>query len=257
MQVVDTHCHIHFESYKLNPEQVLKDAAAAGVSKVICVGCSVADSAVAVAFAEAHDNVWASVGAHPHDGQDYLKDEAGSLKKLKELAAHPKVVAIGEIGLDYFHKHSSKEDQIRALRSQIKLGLEVKKPFIFHIREAFADFWPIFDEFSGIKGVVHSFSAYEAELEAVLSRGLYVGLNGIMTFTTDYKQLEAAKKIPLENLLLETDAPFLTPKPFRGSICESKHTAVTAEFLAHLRGEDAEHLTTVTTRNASDLFSLT
>ena len=186
MEIVDTHCHIHFKNYKLDAEQVLKDAARAGVNRVICVGCSVSDSAVAVAFAEAHDNVWASVGAHPHDGQDYLKDETGSLKKLQELIAHPKVVAVGEIGLDYFHQHSTKEDQARALRSQIKLGLEAKKPFIFHIREAFDDFWPIFDSYNGVRGVLHSFTDDNANMAKAIQRGLYIGVNGISTIAPGF-----------------------------------------------------------------------
>jgi TatD DNase family protein len=127
-------------------------------------------------------------------------------------------------------------------------------PLIFHVRDAFDDFWPIFDSYEGIRGVIHSFSAGLPELEQIQRRGLYVGLNGIMTFTKHVKQLDAAKAIPLARLLLETDAPFLTPQPFRGSICEPRHVRVTAEFLAELRGESLSELANATTRNAQSLF---
>ena len=118
------------------------------------------------------------------------------------------------------------------------------------------DFWKIIDSYDGIKGVVHSFSSDEGQLEEILKRSLYVGLNGIMTFTKDEKQLNAAKKVPLDKLLLETDAPFLTTKPFRGNRCEPKHVVLTAEFLASLRGESTERLADVTTNNANNLFKI-
>jgi TatD DNase family protein len=129
-------------------------------------------------------------------------------------------------------------------------------PFIFHIRDAWETFWPIFDSYKGLRGVVHSFSAHEEQLEQILGRGLYVGLNGIMTFTKDAQQLAAAKKVPLDKLLLETDAPFLTPKPYRGQRCEPKHVRNVAEFLAELRGETLEELAAATTKNAVGLFNL-
>jgi len=142
------------------------------------------------------------------------------------------------------------------LRAQIRVGLDSRLPFIFHIREAFADFWPIFDEYKISRGVVHSFSAGPKELEQILSRGLYVGLNGIMTFTKDDQQLQAAELVPLNKLLLETDAPFLTPVPYRGQTCQPKHVLDTAKFLADLRGEDLQDLAAATTANAAELFNI-
>ena len=122
--------------------------------------------------------------------------------------------------------------------------------------QSFDEFWPVFDHYKGLRGVVHSFSSNMAEMEQILSRGLYVGLNGIMTFTKDQQQLEAAKCVPLSNLLLETDAPFLTPAPFRGKVGESKYVRTTAEFLAGLRGEDLNALAAATTANAKELFGI-
>jgi len=142
------------------------------------------------------------------------------------------------------------------LKFQLDLAQEFNLPLIFHIRDAFEDFWPIFDQYKGLKGVVHSFTANTKELEEVLARGLCVGLNGIMTFTKQANQLAAAKAVPLDKLLLETDAPFLTPAPFRGTICEPKHVRVTAEFLSHLRNESLEDIAAATTQNAAQLFKL-
>ena len=127
---------------------------------------------------------------------------------------------------------------------------------IFHVRDAFDDFWPIFDEYKGIRGVIHSFTATTKELDQILTRGLFVGLNGIMTFTKDDKQLEAAKSVPLDRLVLETDTPFLTPKPFRGKINEPKNVVVIAEFLSDLRGESLKELSEATTNNSNQLFNL-
>jgi TatD DNase family protein len=277
MKFFDTHCHIHeiladthvsdeshsggesmHERWKKNDKtagQVLADAAAAGVESLICVGCTGPDSKLAVEFVKGRDNLWASIGIHPHEAQDYA-NYPKKLAEFAELTLKPKVVAVGECGLDYFYEHSPKQDQEKILRFQIELALKHNLPMIFHVRDAFEDFWPIFDSYSGIRGVVHSFSAGEKELGQIIERGLYVGLNGIMTFTKQVKQLDAAKLVPKDCLLLETDAPFLTPQPFRGNICEPKHVRVTAEFLAGLRGESLEELAKTTYTNARFLFGL-
>lgn len=255
IELVDTHCHIHFPDYQLDPDEVRLAAEAEGVNRLICVGCTLADSEAAVAYAAQHENVWASIGLHPHEGSIYVNDHK-SLQIFRDLAHKPKVIAIGECGLDYYYEHSSKEDQKKLLRFQLDLAQEYGLPLIFHVRDAFEDFWPIFDQYEGLRGVIHSFTATSKEIDEIVSRGLYIGLNGIMTFTKNEVQLDAAKAIPLDNLVLETDAPFLTPVPFRGKICEPKHVRVTAEFLSNVRGESLEVLATATTANAKRLFNL-
>lgn len=271
MELTDTHCHIHEASRdvsgnnptqtlwlrdsSLNPEQILKDAAKENVTRVICVGTTTDDSAVAVNFAKGHANTWASIGIHPHEAKSHINDTE-KLHKFNGLASRRKVVAIGECGLDYYYNHSPKKDQKQLLRFQLEVAAKHDLPLIFHVRDAFEDLWPILDEFKDVRGVIHSFTATISELEQILSRGLYVGLNGIMTFTKDKRQLEAAKAVPLQKLLLETDAPFLTPVPFRGTICQPKHVRVVAKFLADLRGETLEELANTTTTNAKELFSL-
>jgi TatD DNase family protein len=252
MQLVDTHNHIHFPDYGLDPDEVIKAAREDGVERMICVGCTLKDSRLAIDMAAHYDDIYASIGLHPHDSKDYVNDEK-TLQQFRELARSPKVVAVGEIGLDYYYNHSSKEDQIKMLRFQLDVAKEYKLPLIFHVRDAFDDFWPIFDEYEDLTGVVHCFSAGLRELEQILARGLYVGLNGIMTFTRNDYQLAAAKAVPLDHLLLETDAPFLTP--VRGTICQPKHVRCTAEFLAELRGQPLDELAAATTQNAKALFN--
>ncbi|HSX29717.1 MAG TPA: TatD family hydrolase [Candidatus Saccharimonadales bacterium] len=269
--LTDTHCHIH-EAWRSvngddataklwakggNPDadDIIARALADDVTKMLCVGTTLPDSAMGIEFVSSRDHVWATIGLHPHEAKDYATDS----KKLADfvaLAGKPKVVAVGECGLDYFYNHSSKADQEKVLRFQIELALRHNVPVIFHVREAFDDFWPIFDDYQGTRGVIHSFSATEKELGQALERGLYIGLNGIMTFTKHVKQLDAAKVVPLDRLLLETDAPFLTPQGYRGSICEPKHVRVTAQFLSELRNESLDELAMATTNNANKLFRL-
>ena len=271
MEIVDSHCHIHeaqsdiggedavhdkwLHAQKDDADQIITDAIAAGVTRMICVGCDVRDSKVAVDFVQGRPAVWASIGIHPHEAKRYM-DNSDDLVDFAGLAVRQKVVAVGECGLDYFYNHSDKRDQERILRFQIELAVQHDLPMIFHIRDAFDDFWPIFDSYKNVRGVVHSCTATRKELDQLLERGLYAGVNGIMTFTKDKEQLAAAKIIPLERILIETDAPFLTPAPIRGTICEPKHAAMTLAFVAQLQGITDQQLAEASTANARRLFNL-
>lgn len=269
MQLFDTHCHIHEIMQPLTSvhkkwaecgitdvDAVFTSARHEGVTRAICVGTTAIDSELAVACVANREGLWASIGVHPHEAQVHLQNPE-KMDLLASLAGKPKVVAVGECGLDYFYNHSPAEAQIEVLKYQLELAQKHNLPVIFHVRDAFDDFWPIFDQFSGVTGVIHSFSSTKYDLEQILARkGLYVGLNGIMTFTRQQEQLEAAKSVPLDRLLLETDAPFLTPAPYRGKICEVKHVKVTAAFLAELRNETLERIADETTKNARTLFSV-
>jgi TatD DNase family protein len=255
MDFIDTHCHIHSKDYGLDPDLVIKDGAEAGVSAAIVVGTDLEDSKLAVKFAKSHDNIYSSIGIHPHEAKDYINDQK-KLNEFASLADDKKIVAIGECGLDYYYNHSPKADQKKILEFQLELAQKHNLPVIFHVRDAFEDFWPIIDRYPNIRGVIHSFTASKEILQEILSRNLYVGLNGIMTFTKNQAQLDAAKLVPLEKMLLETDAPFLTPAPYRGTIAQLKHVINVAFFLSELRNETLESISKVTTSNAKKLFNL-
>jgi len=271
VEFFDTHCHIQesgdvaetetdptrkrwLKNGNMLPQELIERARDAGVTRLMAVGCTLEDSQRAVALAAHQPKVWASIGIHPHEAQKHL-DNPEWLTQFATLAADTNVSAIGECGLDYYYENSPKEAQAQILRFQLELAQKYDLPVIFHVRDAFDDFWPIFEEFSGLRGVIHSFTTTEAELKRVLAHGLYVGLNGIMTFTNDPAQLAAAKAVPLEKMVLETDAPYLTPKAVRGNICEPQHVRLTAQFLAELRGDTIDYLANATTQNARQLFS--
>jgi TatD DNase family protein len=270
MDLFDTHCHMHemvrrvspvhdkwySDKQKRTPESVLAAAREVGVNRLLCIGTTLADSQLAVEFVAEREGTWASIGIHPHEAAGH---QASSVKQqFAELASASKVVAIGECGLDYFYTHSPKSAQLELLKFQIELALEHNLPLSFHVREAFDDFWPLFESYrgAGLRGVLHSYTDSMANLERAVKHGLHIGVNGIATFAKSEERRVIYRTIPQNLLLLETDAPFLTPEPFRGTVCESKHVRVTAEFLAELRGEQAITFAAATTANARALFKV-
>jgi len=272
ISIVDTHCHIHeiggpegdFTHQKwakagvTDPDAVVAAAAAVGVDRLICVGCDVDDSRLAIDFVQSRDNTWASIGIHPHEAKRYA-DDSTELARFAAMATEPKVVAVGECGLDYYYEHSPRADQLAILEFQMELASRLKLPMIFHVRDAFDDFWPVFDRFSGLRGVIHSFTADKNVLEQSLERNLYIGLNGIVTFSKIQEQLTAAASVPMSHVVIETDAPYLTPTPYRGTICEPKHARTNLEFIANLQGVPPQEMSAFaakTTENACRLFNL-
>ncbi len=250
MIFTDTHCHIHEESYQ-DAEAAYQRAIEAGVQRLICVGTDEKSSREAVEFANNHENTWASVGLHPHDATSGI-EAVEELEELIKSDKNKKIVAVGEIGLDYFYDNSPREQQIKMLHAQLKLAQMYDLPVIFHVREAFADFWPIYGSYEGLRGVLHSFTDNLSNLEKATSQGLLIGVNGISTFARDKTEVYAA--IPLENLILETDAPFLTPVPHRGTVNEPAFITLIAQFHANLRSISLEELSRATQRNATKLF---
>lgn len=248
--LVDTHCHIH-ESYDLPIDDVLERANAADVQRYICVGTSTESSRLAIEFSRHHPYAYAAIGVHPHDTSKGYDEIA----KLAEDGAE-KLVAIGEIGLDYFYTHSPREVQIAALRAQLDVAVRYNLPVIFHVREAFEDFWPIFDSYNGIRGVLHSFTDSRENMEKAIAKGLYIGVNGISTFTKDEAQKAMFDAIPLDRLVFETDAPFLTPNPYRGKVNEPAYVEVIAQYHADRRALSLKEIAQASTQNARALFSL-
>lgn len=248
---VDTHCHIHEPQYAPVPDEIVGRARAAGVRQMICVGTSQESSRQAVAFASAWEDCYASIGVHPHD----TKEGWGGVLQLAREQPQ-KLVAVGEIGLDYFYTHSPREVQIEALEAQLQCALDAGLPVIFHVREAFNDFWPVFSNFSGVRGVLHSFTDTRENADRALTEGLYIGVNGISTFTKDAAQKELYATLPLNRILLETDAPFLTPVPKRGTVNEPAFLPLVAEHQASVRQTSVSDIAAATTANAHALFAL-
>jgi len=245
--LVDTHCHIHEADYPLDISETLRRAHENGVDQLLCVGTGVDSSRLAIQFVASHPEAFATIGVHPHDTKD-------GWEELASIIETGKVVAIGEIGLDYYYNHSPKDIQIKALEWQINLALNHNLPIIFHVRDAFDDFWPIIDNFKNIRGELHSFTDNQSNLEEGLRRGFFVGVNGISTFTKDEKQKELFAGIPLDRLLLETDAPYLTPIPYRGKVNEPAYILTIAEHQAAARGITVDEIAQATTANARALF---
>jgi len=247
--LIDTHCHIH-EPYDLPLAEVLALAKDDGVRQMICVGTSEESSRKAIAFANEHNEAFASIGVHPHDTKD-------GYAAIAELAGtSDKLVAVGEVGLDYFYTNSPRETQVAALKEQIEVALAHNLPLIFHVREAFDDFWPIFESYKGVRGVLHSFTDSKENMEKAISHGLYIGVNGISTFTKDEAQKAMFDAIPLDRLVFETDAPFLTPAPYRGKVNQPAYVRIVAEYHAQRRGISLEEIAEVSSQNARALFSL-
>lgn len=260
--LVDTHAHIHFDEFVDDLEAIFDNCRKYGVGRIITVGTDELDSKKALEFIHNEDvikksegvKLYATVGLHPHEA----KHGNDALLTIEELAKDggygKKLVAIGECGLDFYRNNSSKRDQYRALEFQIELALELDLPLVFHVRDAWDDFFGIIKNYPNLCGVVHSFTGGIDEIEKASQHNLYFGLNGIITFTKDQSQLEAIKLIPSNRLLLETDCPFLSPEPLRGKRNEPANVALVGKFLAKLRGDQFSSFCQNLSYNAEVLF---
>ena len=257
--LIDSHCHLQdSEYYKFNREQVYQAALDEGVNKMVCVGTDKRSSTEAVDFSMDHEAAYASLGIFPQEankGWEFLNNLYNdSLLRYKSKKITSKIVAIGEIGLDYFGDEVPASVQIKALEYQIQTAIDNDLPIIFHIRQAFADFWSVFDNFKGIRGVIHSFNDSAVNLNECLKRDLFIGVNGLSTFVKKPEQIELFTNIPLDRVLLETDAPFLTPVPKRGIINEPRFVKLVAIDQAKKRNIDITQVERTTTENACKLF---
>lgn len=251
MRLIDSHCHIHDREFfnDAQRDEIYERAIAADIGMIV-VGTDQLSSREAVQFADAHDMAWAAVGVHPHEARDGC-DGIAELVTLSD-----KTVAIGEIGLDYFYNHSSRDAQIAVLEQQLQIAIDHNLPVSFHVREAFDDFWPVLDNFSGVRGVLHSFTDNRQNADKALERDLKIGVNGISTFTKDLAQAGLYRELPLESIILETDAPFLTPKPLRGKINEVGYVELVAQWTASQREIAVEEVAKVTCSTTRELFSI-
>lgn len=259
MQLIDTHCHIHDREFfsKDDAEQVYRRSAES-LEAMLLVGTSLQDSKDAVVFASDHSSkCFVAVGIHPHEAGKLTPEQiTDTIQQLREVADSAVVRAVGECGLDFYYNDRSEAliKQTQLLEGQLQIATDYKLPVTFHVREAFDDFWPILANFPDVTGVLHSFTDRANHVETALGRGLSIGVNGIATFTSHAWQKEIFKSIPIESIVLETDAPFLTPHPIRGTINEPRNVTYVTKYLAELRGEDEQYITEHTTANARRLF---
>ena len=235
-------------------EAVLLGLKEKGVAYVMNVGCCLDSSRDCIAMAEAYPFVYASVGSHP-DSADEV-DEA-AIDRYRQMAAHERVLAIGEIGLDYHYEDIPREIQQRAFRLQMELAQELQMPVIVHEREAHDDGMRIVKEFKDVGGVFHCYSGSAEMARQLVDMGWYIGFTGVLTFKNARKAVETAQRIPLDRIVLETDCPFMAPEPFRGKRCDPGYLFRMAERLAELRGISVEEVHAITTENAKRLYRIT
>lgn len=252
---VDSHCHLNYKGLVEEQGAVLERARAAGVGTMLNISTRANEWDEVIGVAEREADVWASVGIHPHEADIHPEVEASA---LAERAQHPRVVAIGESGLDFYYDRSDRGRQRESFRSHIAAARETGLPIIVHTREAEEDTDAILREEMGkgrFTGVIHCFTASAEFARKALDLGLYISMSGIVTFKNAKDLQETARQIPADRLLIETDAPFLAPVPHRGKTCEPAFVANTARFLADLRGETVEQLAATTSSNFRQLFS--
>ena len=255
--LADSHCHLNYKGLAEDQQAVLERARARGVTAMLNIATRESEWDDVLATAERESDVWATVGIHPHEADKHAHIDTA---KLVARAQHPRVVGIGESGLDYFYDHSDRERQQVSFRAHIAAARETQLPIVVHTRDAEEDTAAILREEMG-KGaypcVIHCFTASGAFGDIALDLGCYISISGIVTFKNAKDLQETAARLPLDRLLIETDAPFLAPVPHRGKTGEPAFVADTAKFLADLRGERLEDLTEATARNFHSLFAKT
>jgi TatD DNase family protein len=257
--LIDTHTHIADPEFDADRDQVIERAVAAGVGKMILIGTDLPSSERAVALAGRHPFIWAAVGLHPHESN--RADEA-LYQALEKLADHPKVVGWGETGLDYYYQHSSREDQQRAFIEQIRLARKKQLPLVIHTREAWEETFEILENekvrqhANEIGAVFHCFTGDKKTAERAVEFGFYISFSGIVTFPKATALQEAAAWVPIEKIVVETDAPYLSPQGFRGKRNEPAFVRETAEKIARLRNCSFDTFSQMTSLNADRLFKL-
>ena len=252
--LVDSHCHLNFPGLADKLDELLEAMADNGVSHALCVSVNLPDFPQVRSLAERHANIYASVGVHP----DYQDTEEPTVEQLVALADHPKVIAIGETGLDYFRLKGDLEWQRMRFRNHIRAAKACHKPLIIHTREAAADTLRIMAEegVAEVGGVMHCFTESWEVAERAIEMGFYISFSGIVTFKTAQALKDVAQRVPLERMLIETDSPYLAPVPHRGKTNQPAFVKHVAEEIAALRGLTLEEIASATTRNFFRLFQI-
>ncbi|MBW8308103.1 MAG: TatD family hydrolase [Candidatus Paracaedibacteraceae bacterium] len=250
--LVDSHCHLNFPEFKEDLPDVLRRAKLNGIHTLLTINTRLSEAREIQVIADAHSNIFCTVGVHPHDAQDYASTDLK--QQILELAQHPKVVGLGETGLDYYYNNSPAAEQIESFEIHLQAAKELDLPVVVHTRNADTDTLGCMDRDSGSKGVFHCFSGGVEMARAGLERGYFISFSGIITFKKAEELQEVVKYVPLDRILVETDAPFLAPIPHRGKRNEPAFTLHTAERVAELKGVSLQEVATQTTDNFFNLF---
>ena len=252
MKLIDTHCHLFYNDLKNDLDGVLNRATELGVNRFICVGTNIKDSRVCLTLSQEHKHIYASAGIHPHDAKDAPENY---VEQIHEFMKNPKMVAVGEMGLDYFRNISDPKIQRKVFREQLQIASELHKPVIFHNRDADDDVIQMLSEFPDVIGVAHCFSSDLNTAKTFMDMGYYISFSGNLTFKNSHLP-GVAKELPLDKLLVETDSPYLSPVPHRGKPNEPGRTRYVAEKLAVIHDVSLAVIAEKTTANAKDLFDL-
>ena len=250
--IFDTHAHYDDSRFDEDRDEFIASLSEKGVSHIVNCGCDFKSSLTTVALAEKYDFVYAAVGVHAHEAEEATE---GDLTEIESLYEREKVVAVGEIGLDYHYDFSPRERQLEIFERQLILANRLDLPVIVHDRESHEDTMNLLKKYKP-KGVVHCFSGSAEMAKEIVKLGMYIGIGGAVTFKNAKKPVEVVEYLPLDRLLLETDAPYMTPVPFRGQRCDSAHIAYTAEKIAEIKGIDTQELIDICNKNAKNLFGI-
>ena len=250
--IFDSHAHYDDERFNDDRLELVGSLPSKGITGVVNCASNMKSARMSVALSRMFDFVYAAVGIHPHDAEGA---ENGDIDELKTLLAMEKVVAVGEIGLDYHYNFSPKEIQLEWFEKQLRLAKELDVPVIIHDREAHGDTLRLLKKYQP-KGVVHCFSGSVEMASDIVKLGMYIGLGGAVTFKNAKTPVAVASSVPAERLLIETDAPYMTPVPHRGERCDSSYIPFTAEVIASVRGTDAQEILNLTEKNARELFQI-
>lgn len=253
MVLFDTHAHYDDSRFDADRAQVLASLPEHGVGYVCNIGCDIPSSRKSIALAETYPHVYAAVGIHPHGADDAVPMDYATLRRMCE---NPRVRAIGEIGLDYHYDFSPRMVQMEVFARQMALAQELKMPVVIHEREAARDCLDVVRQFDLCRGVYHCYSGSVETAKELLSRGFYLGFNGVITFSNARRSHEVLRWMPADRILLETDCPYLTPVPFRGKRNDSRLMRHTLEQMAVLRGVSPEEMARITTENALRFYGL-
>ena len=250
MAIFDTHAHYLREDFGDEREPLLDSLPQKGVERVLAIGYDIRSSKEEIVLAERYPYIWATVGIHPENAAEIPENWE---EELEELLSHPKVVALGEIGLDYHYPEPPRDIQQRIFRRQLELAAKHNKPVVIHSRDASGDTLEILKEYKP-RGVVHCFSGSAESAREVVKLGMYIGFTGVLTFKNAKKAVEACAAVPIEKLLLETDCPYMAPVPFRGKRCDSSMIRFTAEKMAEIKGVSTEVMIETARENGEKLF---